>query len=74
MSLAKVEKKSITIDKFDLAQTLLRAKSSSRVTDEDFNTLIKVYEDAIVKDVSSNKYSPTVKITKEQKELLNFGI
>ena len=44
------------------------------VTDEDFNTLIKVYEDAIVKDVSSNKYSPTVKITKEQKELLNFGI
>ncbi|MDY4195088.1 MAG: hypothetical protein SOY03_12540 [Bariatricus sp.] len=74
MSLAKAEKKSITIDKFDLAQTLLRAKSSSRVTDEDFNTLIKVYEDAIVKDVSSNKYSPTVKITKEQKELLNFGI
>ena len=74
MSLAKAEKKSITIDKFDLAQTLLRAKSSSRVTDEDFNTLIKVYEDAIVKDVSSNKYSPTVKITKEQKEILNFGI
>ena len=74
MSLAKAEKKSITIYKFDLAQTLLRAKSSSRVTDEDFNTLIKVYEDAIVKDVSSNKYSPTVKITKEQKELLNFGI
>lgn len=74
MHSASVNQKPIKVDKFDFIQGILEAKISRTIADEDFEQLVAVYEKAIEKEINSNKYSPTMKITANEKKMLNMWI
>ena len=68
-----VKKKSITIDRFDLVDKLLSARSNTSITEEEFNILVKVYEETIIDDMSQDKYSSTIKISSTQRTVFNIA-
>ena len=66
--------KSNKIDKFDFVQMVLQAKISSNVTEEDYESLIAIYEKAIQKEIRNNCYSPTMNLTTEQRKKIKAAM
>lgn len=68
-----VKKKSITMDRFDLLDKLLSARSNTSITEEEFNIFVKAYEETIIDDMSQDKYSSTIKISSTQRTVFNIA-
>lgn len=68
-----VKKKSITMDRFDLVDKLLSARSNTSITEEEFNIFVKAYEETIIDDMSQDKYSSTIKISSTQRTVFNIA-
>lgn len=64
------KEKPVTIDKFDFVYKILQAQTNNAIDENDFETLLTVYEENTKKDVDRKKFSPSVKLTTSQKELL----
>lgn len=64
------KEKPVTIDKFDFVHKILQAQASNTIDKNDFEMLVTVYEENTKKDVNKKKFSPNVKLTTSQKEIL----
>lgn len=66
------KKQIISVDRFDFIQKVINAKHNDMITKNNYDLLIKIYEDTIEDDFRNNRYSSNIKLTSYQKDLLNF--
>lgn len=68
--MSTLQNQQVRVDKFVLAEKILQAQNEENVPVEELNNLISLYEESIAKDIRKNKYTASIIISKNQRELL----